>query len=137
MVRDRGFGMVRDRGLGRFATALGERGGGALEQDARQAMQTGDLDQRPDLGLSVPEQQRASTNAKAARDHREVEHQRGVREHKLAEVDDDIGLGADRAYERLSAASLRRPILVSTAAQDRRLVIEIDDVENLPKDAPT
>jgi hypothetical protein len=100
-------------------------------------MQTRDLDQHPDLRLRAPEQQRLPANTQAPGNHRKVEHQRRVGEHKLAEVDDDIGLGADCAYERLSTASLRRPVLVSTAAQHRRLVIEIDDVENLPKDGPS
>jgi hypothetical protein len=79
-------------------------------------MQAGDLDQRPDLRLGAAQQQRAASDPQTARNHRQVEHQRGVREHQFAEIDDDVSFSADRADQGLPTASLRRPVLISTAA---------------------
>jgi hypothetical protein len=64
---------------------------------------------------------------------REIEHQRGVGEDQLAEVDGHIGLRADRAGQRPPAGSLRTTVLVAAAAQDGGLVVKVDDCRNLPK----
>jgi hypothetical protein len=114
------------------ADGLGERRRRTFESDARKAVQTDDLDQRPDLRLRTTEQDRAPMRAQPAREHRQVDHQRRVREHELREVDDDVRLSPEGAGQRLPPASLRRSILVTSAAQNRRLVIEVDDAPNLP-----
>jgi hypothetical protein len=107
---------------------LGQGRRRALEADSRQPVHAHHLDQRPDLGLGAAEQDRAATYAQASGQDRQIEHQRPVREHKLAEVDDDIALCAYRAGQSLPSASLRGLILVSAAAQSRGLFIEIDDM---------
>jgi hypothetical protein len=112
--------------------ALGERRRWAFEPDARKAMQTDELDQGPDLRLRATEQDRASMRAQPAREHREVDHQRGVREHELREVDDHVRLSPEGSRQRLPPAPLRRAILVTSAAQNGRLLFEVDDPLNLP-----
>jgi hypothetical protein len=67
--------------------------------------------------------------------HREVEHQRRVGEHELAEIDDHIRLGTDRSRQRLPADALRVAVLVTPAAERGWLVIEVDDPANLLKAA--
>ena len=78
---------------------------GTVEAHAGQPVQPDELDQRADLRLGAAEQDRAAMRAQAAREHRQIEHQRRVGEHELAEVDDDVGLGADRPRQ----ACRRRP----------------------------
>jgi hypothetical protein len=85
------------------------------------------LDQPPYLRLGVAEQDRSTPYPQATSQHRQVEHQRCIGEHQLAQVDDHISLGADCAHESLPSTSLRRPVLVAPAPQGRGLVIEIDD----------
>jgi hypothetical protein len=92
-----------------------------------------DLDHRPDLGLGAPQQDRPPTHAQTSSEHREIQHQRGVGEDELAQIDDDVILGGERAGERRAPAALRRPVLVAATAQDRGLVLEVDDRRNLPK----
>jgi len=115
------------------ALLLGQRGGRAFDAHAGKAVQPDHLDQRPDLRLGAAQQDRASVGPQAPGDHRQIEHQRRVREDEFAEVNDDVSLRANRSREGLAPASLRRPILVSPASQGRRLVIEINDAGNLPK----
>jgi hypothetical protein len=85
----------------------GEGGRRTLEADAGQPVQSGDLDQRPDLRLGPADEQRPAANPQAAGEHGEVEHERCVGERKLGEVDDDVGLGANRPRESSAAEALR------------------------------
>jgi hypothetical protein len=85
------------------------------------------FDQGSDVGLCAAQEQRPAAYAQAPRQHRQVEHQRGVGEHKLGQVDDYVRARSDRTHERLSPASLGGPVLVAAAAQNPRLFIEIDD----------
>ncbi len=96
-------------------------------------MQPDHLDQRPDLRLRIAQKNRAPTLAKPAGQHRQIDHQRRVGEHELAQIDHHVGVGTDGADHRLPPAALRGPILISRAAEDRRLLLERDDVLNLPK----
>jgi len=96
-------------------------------------VQADGLDQRLDLRLGATQQDRLAVRPQAPGQHREVEHQRRVREHELAEIDDHIRLGADRPRKRLPADALRVAVLVTPAAERGWLVIEVDDPENLPK----
>lgn len=86
---------------------LGQRGRGPVELHAGKPMQTDELDQRPDLRLGAAEQYGAPVGTEPARQHRQVEHQRRVGEGKLAEVDDHVGLGANRAGQRPPSTTLR------------------------------
>lgn len=115
------------------AGPLGERGRRPLDVHPGKAVQTDELDQRRDLRLGVAQQDRAPVGPQAPGDHGEIEHQRRIRKVQLAQIDDDVRLGANRTREGLTPAPLRRPILVSLAAQSGRCVIEVDDVQNLPK----
>jgi hypothetical protein len=63
----------------------------------------------------------------APREHREVEDERRVRERQLGEIDDDVAPAHEGAGEGAATARLRRPHLVSAAAQDGRVVVEADD----------
>ena len=116
-----------------MCTGSGERRPGPLDSDAGQAVKTHPLDQLEDLRLRVAQAQGAPVRPEAPGDHREVEHHRRVGEHELGEVDDDVALGSDGTDESLAAGALGRPVLVSPAAENRRLVIEVDDRENLAK----
>ena len=74
---------------------------------AGQAVQPHQLDQRLDLRLGLVQEHRSSPHAQAAGQDRQVEHQRGVGEGELGQVDDDVRLGSDRARERTPTRSLR------------------------------
>ena len=96
-------------------------------------MQADRLDQDLDLWLCAAEQDRASLPAKPPRHHREVEHQRRVREHELTQIDDHVGLCADRARQGLTPEALCASVFVASATKRRGLVIEVDDRDNLSK----
>jgi hypothetical protein len=87
-----------------------------------------ELDQRPDLRLRASQQDRASASAKAACKHSQVEHQRRVGEHQVAQVDDDIRLRAECPVDRAAPNPLGGSVLVTRASQRRRLVVEVDDL---------
>ena len=89
-------GRLRGADRGR---ALGERGGGPLERDARKPVQPDDLDQLPDLGLGAVQAHEPAVRAQPAGEHREIEHQREVGEDELGQIDDHIGLGAQGARQ--------------------------------------
>jgi hypothetical protein len=98
-------------------------------------VQADQLDDMHDLRLGALEQQRAATATKSMREHRQVEHQRRVREDEAAHVNRDVILGAEGTRERSSPQALRAPILVSDAEKQRRAFDEIDDCENLTDNA--
>ena len=102
--------------------------GWSFEANAGQPVQPDHLDQRPDLRLRPAQEDRAAALAQAPREHRQVDHQRRVGEHQLTQIDHDVGIRTDRTDHRLATTSLRSPILVSRAAKDRRLLLEVDDV---------
>jgi hypothetical protein len=93
------------------------------------------LDQSRDLRLSSAQEDRATPVAKAARQSREVKHQRSVCEHQAAQIDGHVGLRAEGSHERSPAAPLGRLILIPTAAQRRWLFVEVDDRRKLPNAA--
>jgi metal-sulfur cluster biosynthetic enzyme len=96
-------------------------------------VQTDQLDQGPDLRLGSAQKDRAPVRAKPAGQHRQVEHQRRVGERQLGQIHDHIGLRAERARQRAAPIALGAAVLISSAAQDRRLVTEVDDSGNLTK----
>jgi hypothetical protein len=91
-----------------------------------------DLDESPDLGLRAAQEEHALADAQAAREHRQVEHQRGVGVHQAGEIDDDIAIGADGAREGAPPDSLCRPVLVPNADESRSVFVVRDDRGNLP-----
>jgi hypothetical protein len=91
-----------------------------------------ELDQGPDLWLGAAQQDRAAVGAQPPREHREVDHQRGVREHELGQVYDYVVLGANRAGQSRPPAPLGRSIFIAATAQGRRFFVEVDDPRNLP-----
>jgi hypothetical protein len=96
-------------------------------------VQADDLDQGEDLRLRSAQADGPAAHAEAPGEQGQVDHHRRVGEHQLAEVDDDISLGADSASYRGATDALRRPVLVTAAAQRCDGVIEIDDGGKLHK----
>jgi hypothetical protein len=99
--------------------------------NAREAMEPEHLDQGADLRLGAADTDRPAVRPQPPSQDGEVEHQRGVGEHQLSEIDDDVGLRADRSGQRGTAKSLGIAVLLATAAEGRRLVVEVNDPRNL------
>jgi hypothetical protein len=55
-----------------------------------------DLDEALDLGLGAADEELAAGLAEAAGDHGQVDHQRGVGEDQLVEVDEDRSARVER-----------------------------------------
>jgi len=89
------------------------------------------FDQRANLGLGAAEKDCPLVRSQAPGQHGEVEHQRRVREHELAEVDDHVAAGMEGADESLTTTTLSGAVLVARAAENRGFVIEVDDGGNL------
>jgi metal-sulfur cluster biosynthetic enzyme len=98
-----------------------------LEHDAGQAVQPDELDEPLDLRLRALQAQRAPGMAQAPRERGEVEHQRGVRERQLGEVDHDVPRAGQRAREGLAAEALGRSVLIAATPQNTGLGLEVDD----------
>jgi hypothetical protein len=94
------------------------------------------FDQGHDLRLGSAQPQRATAHPQAPGQHGEIEHQRGIGEHELAQIDDDVGLRLDRTDQRATADALGGAILVAATAERRYLFIEIDDGGKLHKRTP-
>jgi hypothetical protein len=77
------------------------------------------LDDGFHMGLGIAEAKLRSVDAQAPRQDREVEHQRRVAEHELAEIDVDIAACVDGSGKRPAAVPLCRPVLVASTAQYR------------------
>jgi metal-sulfur cluster biosynthetic enzyme len=90
-----------------------------------------DLDQAADLRLRRAEEDGTPARSQAPREHGQIEHQRCVGERQAAQVDDNVTLRPQGPDKSRSAESLRHPVLVSTAAQCRGLLLEVDDGGNL------
>ena len=104
-----------------------------LHAYAGQTMKPDELDQRSDLRLRAPDQDLPSPHAQTARQYGEIQHQRGVSERQVAEIDHDVGLRANRAGQRAATDSLGRPVLVAGAPKRCGVFIEADDPGKLPK----
>jgi metal-sulfur cluster biosynthetic enzyme len=98
-----------------------------LDRDARKAVEPDDLEHPQHLGLRVAKEHLAPGAPQAARDDRQIEDQRAVGEGELGEIDDDVALARKRSGEGGAPPPARRNVLVSGAAQDRRLFGELDD----------
>ena len=101
--------------------------------NAREAMKPEHLDQGADLGLGAADTDRPAVRPQPPSQDGEVEHQRGVGEHQLGEIDDDVGLRAYRSGQRGAANSLSVAVLIAMTAEGRRLVVEVNDSLKLLK----
>ena len=90
-------------------------------------MQADELDQRVDVRGRAAHAHPAAGLAQPAGDHREIDHQRGVRERQAAEVDDEVLVDRERTRQGGPAQTLRRAIFIPAAPQDRRVVRQRDD----------
>jgi metal-sulfur cluster biosynthetic enzyme len=111
----------------------GERG--PLGRHARQPVEADELDEPLDVWLGAAQRHEAACLAQASRDHREVDHQRGVGKRQVREVDEQIAIDRERSRQRPAPQRLGRPVLVARARQDRRVFAERDDGGNLPQSA--
>jgi metal-sulfur cluster biosynthetic enzyme len=94
-------------------------------------VQPHDLDHGPHRRLRVAEPEGAAVDTQPPRQHGEVEHQGGVPEPQLSQVDGHVAARVDGAGKGASARALRRPVLVSSTTEYRGRVIELDDPRNL------
>ena len=78
-------------------------------------------------GCGSRSRERHAIRAEAAGEAREVDHQRGVREAQVGQVDDHVAGRPERRGERPAAPSAGRPVLVSGHAQHPELFVEGDD----------
>jgi metal-sulfur cluster biosynthetic enzyme len=113
--------------------ASGERG--PLGRHARQAVEADELDEPLDVRLGAAQRHAAPGLAKAARDHREVDHQRRVGERQVRQVNQQIAVDRERSRQRSAPQRLGRAVLIPRARQDRRVFAERDDGGNLPQTA--
>src|SRR2546423_7333728 len=70
---------------------LSGRGRRPLEADARQLGQPDELDQSVDMRRGALQVYAESAHAQATGEHRDIDHQRGIREGQLAQVYDHVG----------------------------------------------
>ena len=81
--------------------------------------------------LGVMQAQSAAVDPQAPGQNREIEHQRGVAEGQLGQVDDHVRAHLDGPGKGTAPVPLGGPILISSTTQDRGGVIEFDDPGNL------
>jgi hypothetical protein len=89
------------------------------------------LDDHLDRRLRIVQAQNAAVDPQAPGQGGQVEHQRGVTEHQLGEIDDDVTTRLDGPGKGAAPISLRGPVFVSPTTQYRGGVIELDDSRNL------
>ena len=94
-------------------------------------MQSDLLDDDPHRRLRVAQAEHAAPSPEAAGQSGQIEHQRGVTERQLGEIDYHVPLGADRPGERGASVSLGRTVLIASTTQYPAGVIELDDAGNL------
>lgn len=82
---------------------LCERCGKAFEPHTGKTAEADKLNHPQHLWLGRAQMQRPLLDPKATRQDSEVEHQRGVSEHEVREIDDNVSLGVQRPRERLPA----------------------------------
>ena len=80
-----------------------------------------------DVRLRMAQPEGHPVGAQAAREARQVDHQRRVREVQLGQVDDDVAGRPERHGERPATPPARRPVLVPGHVQHPQLFVEGDD----------
>ncbi len=103
----------------------------AFEAHAGEPMKAGALDLVANLRTGAAQPYGAAPPAQAARKHRQVDHQRDVREDEFTEVHDEVAAGLEGTRERLPPPALGGSIFVSATPQHGGLFAEIDDRSNL------
>ncbi len=102
-----------------------------FELNACEPVQARQLDERHDLRLRAADPQRAPACPESSGEDGEVEHDRGIGEYELTQIDRDVAVGANRPGESGSSRRLRAAILVADTMQSGSAVIELDDRRNL------
>jgi len=110
---------------------IGERRRRTFEVHTGEPVEPDLLDDRLDDRLRVAQAKNASMDPQPPGQNGEVEHQGGVTEGKLGQVNDHVGARVDGPRKSAAPVPLRGPILVSSTAQYRAGVIELDDSGNL------
>ena len=110
---------------------VGERRRGTFELHAGQPVQSHVLDDRLNDWLGVLQAQNAALDSQTPGQDGEVEHQRGVAEGELGQVNHDVTVRLDGAGKRAAPIPLGGSILVPSTTQYRAGVIELDDPANL------
>jgi hypothetical protein len=104
------------------------RGRGRRIQDhVRQPVQPDQLDEPLDLGLGPAQAQVPAGLAQTLGHHGEVDHQRGVGEDQLVEVDEDRVIRVQSPGHRTTSQALSGPVFVSHTADHRRVFAVGDD----------
>jgi metal-sulfur cluster biosynthetic enzyme len=96
-----------------------------------EAVQPHLLDQASHRGARVAQPKHPTPSPQSTGQRGEIEHQRGVAEHELTEVDDDVAASVDGSCEGAPPVPLGGLILVSSTTQYCGAVIELDDSSNL------
>jgi hypothetical protein len=114
---------------------VGEGRRGTFKVHAGQAVQPHLLDDCAHRGLRIAQPKRAAVGPQPPRQDGEIEHQRGVPEHQVGQVNDHIAPRLDGPGKRAPTETLGGPVLISSTTQYRGGVIELDDPGNLHKSA--
>jgi metal-sulfur cluster biosynthetic enzyme len=85
------------------------------------------FDHTADVGLRVAKAQLPAAGPQPAGDERKVQHERGVGEAQISQVDDHVVVRPQRAGQRRPPAGLGRKVLVTAASQHGGLFAEVDD----------
>ena len=109
------------------AGGLSGHDGRRLDLDAGQPVQPDHLDQPADLRLRPANVHPPPRLPQAARQHREVEHERRIGETQQAKLEDKVALDRERPGQRVAAQALGRSVLVTLAVQYRGVFNERDD----------
>jgi hypothetical protein len=96
-------------------------------------MQPDHLDEALDLRLCALDTHAMADRAQPARDHREIDDQRGVGEDQPGQVDQNVRLDLKRTRQRAAPAGLRGTILISGDDKNCRFVAESDDARTLAR----
>ena len=102
-----------------------------FEANAGEAMQAYTLDLLADVGFCSAQPESPTLSPQPASEHRQIDHQRSVGECELAEIDNDVALGAKGTRQSLPSTALSGSILVSATPQGGGLFAEVDDPSNL------
>jgi hypothetical protein len=75
----------------------------------------------------MPQRERHAVRAQALRQAGEIDHQRGIGEAQLGEVDDDVARRLERHRDGSAAPAAGGAVFVTRDAQDPELFVERDD----------
>jgi hypothetical protein len=93
----------------------------AFERNRGLAIEPDEPDQRAYLRLRRAQVHAPPLRAQALGEHREVDHERRIREAQIGEIDPDVTRRMQRGGQRTTPQSGRRPVLVPTYEQHHLL----------------